>query len=339
MDVAELRHRILHEQHALPVPESLLKRGLVPDEKRQQLALDWQASDAHHHILYPTHPCYPPLLNQITDPPSMLFVIGHPELLLRPTIAIVGSRAVSHSGCETSYQLAKGLAAEGFVITSGMAAGIDGAAHQAAIDSHNSTTAVLGTGVDVVYPKRHQSLYQGIQVEGCIISEFWPGTKPFAGNFPKRNRIISGMSLGTVVIEANRKSGSLITARLAMEQGREVFAVPGNILDGYHQGCHDLIKQGAKLVDGVADIIEEIDTLSLSHLEELHRRHHIGEEIASDLPFAPLLASVGYETTPLDVVVEHSGKTIELVLEQMLELELQGWVSAVPGGYIRLKRS
>ncbi|WP_028773378.1 DNA-processing protein DprA [Shewanella waksmanii] len=339
MDVEELRHRLLHEHHALPVPESLLKRGLRLDEKRQRLALAWQESHPQHHILYPTHPCYPPLLDQISDPPTVLFVIGEPSRLLQPSIAIVGSRAVSRSGCETSYQLSKALATEGYLVTSGMAAGIDGAAHQAALDIEGATAAILGTGVDIVYPKRHNSLYNSLLASGCVVSEFWPGTKPYAGNFPKRNRIISGMSLGTVVIEANRKSGSLITARLAMEQGREVFAVPGNILDGYHQGCHDLIKQGAKLVDGVADIIEEITTLSQSHLEELHRRHHIGEEIACDLPFAPLLASVGYETTPLDVVVEHSGKTIELVLEQMLELELQGWVSAVPGGYIRLKRS
>ncbi|MGS0728683.1 DNA-processing protein DprA, partial [Shewanella sp. 0m-11] len=178
-----------------------------------------------------------------------------------------------------------------------------------------------------------------IQNDGCVLSEFWPDVKPFSGNFPKRNRIISGLTIGTLVIEASLKSGSLITARLANEQGREVFAVPGSVLSGQSEGGHQLLRDGAKLVESVADILEEVTALSQFHLEELRARHHIGGESASDLPFSSLLASVGYETTAIDDVVEHSGKTIELVLEQLLELELQGWITAVPGGYIRLKRS
>lgn len=186
-------------------------------------------------------------------------------------------------------------------------------------------------------------MYHQIQDEGCIISEYWPQVSPLAGNFPKRNRIVSGLALGTLVIEATRKSGSLITARLAMEQNREVFAVPGSIVAGYHQGCHDLIKNGAKLVEDAADIIQELTSLSQYHLEQLHLRHHIDDNETSNLPFcsqlASLLTSVGYETTSVDAVVEHSGKPIDLVLVQLLELELQGWVAVVPGGYVRLKRS
>ncbi|WP_456299953.1 DNA-processing protein DprA [Shewanella marisflavi] len=339
MDVAELRQRLEHEPDALPLPERLLKGALSPDFSLVEQALDWQDAAPHHHLLCPQDPFYPSLLLQICDPPPVLFVKGDINALMLPSIAMVGSRAASQSGLAVSYQLAQELAASGIGVTSGMAAGIDGAAHQGVLDANGVTLAVLGTGAEVIYPKRHRPIYDKIQQSGCVISEFWPQVKPYAGNFPKRNRIISGLSLGVVVVEAARKSGSLITARLALEQGREVFAVPGNILAGDHQGCHDLLRDGAKLVECVADIIEEVAALSNFHLEELHRRHHIGEELASDLPFASLLASVGYEATPLDVVVEHSGKTIELVLEQLLELELQGWVSAVPGGYIRLKRS
>ncbi|MCG9698381.1 DNA-processing protein DprA [Shewanella sp. Isolate11] len=339
MDVEELRQRVEHDHNALPLPEKLLKTSLNPDFSRVEAALSWLEREDNHHILTQNDPLYPSLLLQINDPPPVLFIKGEPSALAHPSVALVGSRAASQSGLASSYQLAKELAGCELAICSGMAAGIDGAAHQGAMDAKGATIAVLGTGIDVIYPKRHRKLYQDIQSSGCLVSEFWPDTQPFAGNFPKRNRIISGLSLGVLVVEAARKSGSLITARLALEQGREVFAVPGNILAGDHQGCHDLLRSGAKLVESAADVVEELSPLLMFHLEELHQRHHIEDELASDLPFSSLLASVGYEITPLDVVVEHSGKTIELVLEQMLELELQGWVSAVPGGYVRLKRS
>ncbi len=339
MDVEELRQRVEHEPHALPLPEKLLKGTFSPDYARVDAALNWLEHGDNHHIISQSDPLYPSLLQQINDPPSLLFLKGDPTALMRPNIAMVGSRAASQSGLTVAYQLAQELAHCRLTVNSGMAAGIDGAAHQGAIDAGGTTVAVLGTGVDVTYPKRHRKLYQDIQRVGCVISEFWPNTQAFAGNFPKRNRIISGLSLGVLVVEAARKSGSLITARLALEQGREVFSVPGNILAGDHQGCHDLLRSGAKLVESAVDVVEELEPILQFHLEELHQRHHIKEELASDLPFSSLLTSVGYEVTPLDVVVEHSGKTIELVLEQLLELELQGWVSAVPGGYVRLKRS
>lgn len=344
MDVSELRQYIEHDPSGLPMPEGLLSQQFSGKKFRSDPnlvanALAWQDSQSEHHIITLDDPLYPPLLKNIVAPPPILFVIGQLTSLLPPSIAIVGSRAASKMGIKTSYELAQQISTMGFLVTSGLAAGIDGAAHQACVDRDMPTVAVLGTGVDVIYPKRHRCLYQDIPEHGALISEFWPGTKPYAGNFPKRNRIISGLSLGTLVVEANRKSGSLITAQLAIEQGREVFAVPGSIVAGYNQGCHDLIKNGAKLVESAVDIMDEVAILSGVHLEMLSNSHHIEGSRTTNLPFDSLLASVGYEATTIDDVVEHSGKTIELVLEQLLELELQGWVTAVPGGYIRIKRS
>ena len=337
MEVDELRQRLEHEKHALPLSDNLLNslainHGLVDE------ALQWQEASVDNHLICYSDPLYPPLLRYLPDPPSVLFVKGCAEQLQVPSIAIVGSRDATPGGLQIAYQFAGSLAESGLTVTSGMAAGIDGAAHSGALASHGVTIAVLGTGVEVIYPRRHKQIYTDIQQQGCVVSEFWPSVGPFSGNFPKRNRIISGLCLGTLVVEASRKSGSLITARLAMEQGREVFAIPGSILSGQSQGCHDLLRNGAKLVETTADIIEELASICGAHLEEVQQRHHIDASEICDLPFSSLLASVGYETTALDVVVEHSGKTIDLVLEQMLELELQGWVAQVPGGYVRLKR-
>ncbi|WP_028767808.1 DNA-processing protein DprA [Shewanella fidelis] len=339
MNIAELKQRLVHEPQALPLPESLLRSCFTPNYSLVEEALAWQQSSDSHHLICPDDPIYPPLLKQLNDPPTILFLKGNINALLLPSIAVVGSRNGTIGGKKVAYELSSQLAASGMCVTSGMALGIDGVAHQAAIDSDCPSIAVLGTGVEVIYPKRHRSIYHDIQTQGCVLAEFWPETKPHAGNFPKRNRIISGLTMGTLVVEASVKSGSLITARLANEQGREVFAVPGSVLSGQSEGCHKLIREGAKLVESVTDILEEVSALSNYHLEELKACHHIGGESASDLPFSSLLASVGYETTTIDDVVEHSGKTIELVLEQLLELELQGWITAVPGGYIRLKRS
>lgn len=338
MEVDDLRQRLEHERQALPLSDHLL-HSLVIDYQKVDVALEWQQQAADHHLLCFSDPLYPPLLKQLSDPPAVLFVKGCLEALALPYLAIVGSRNASPGGLQVAYQLAAEMSSMGFGICSGMAMGIDGAAHKACVDHQGRTIAVLGTGIEIIYPRKHRQLYHDIQRQGCILSEFWPDTGPFAGNFPKRNRIISGLSLGTLVVEACRKSGSLITARLAMEQGREVFAVPGSILGGYHQGCHDLLRDGAKLVETAADIVEELASLTAFHLEELKLCHHIQQDEICNLPFSSLLASVGYETTSIDAVVEHSGKTIDLVLEQMLELELQGWVIAVPGGYVRVKRS
>lgn len=338
MDVEELRQRLEHEPDSLPLPPSL-RSGLTIDYRKVDAALAWQEASEHHHLIVPDSPEYPPLLGEITDAPTLLFVKGQAQELLRPAIAMVGSRDASYSGVQVGRMLASALASEGLAVVSGLAAGIDGACHQGALAVGGVTHAILGTGADEVYPRRHQALYHDIQARGCIVSELWPDTKAFAGNFPKRNRIIAGMALGTVVVEAARKSGSLISARLAMEAGREVFAVPGSILDERHQGCHDLLRAGAKLVTNAADIVEELGAILRCQLDMLPSRPHVELPGAQELPYAELLASVEYETTPLDRLVEHSGKPIDLVLEQMLELELQGWVAAVPGGYVRIRRN
>ena len=342
MSLSELRQALEGSFKHLPASARPAKKYQL-NPMRVDMALTWLDADPNHHILTIDDPRYPPLLKEINDPPLLLFVKGQIDTLALPSIAMVGSRDATPTGLKHSYEFAQQLAAKGIVVASGLAAGIDGAAHSGALAAVNQqglcTLGVMGTGVDIIYPKRHSKLYQDIQHHGCIVSEFWPDTKPFSGNFPKRNRIISGLSLGTVVIEASRRSGSLITARLAMEQGREVFALPGSILSHQSQGCHDLIKTGAKLVDCIEDVLEELPSIFQFHLEEVKSRHHISQEPDVDLPFSKLLASVGYEATAIDAIVEHSGATIDQVLEQLLELELQGWIAAVPGGYVKLKRS
>ncbi len=339
MSLVELRRALETSFDDLPKSARPSKKYVINSQKIDQ-ALTWLEADAHHHIITLDDPLYPPLLKEINDPPSVLFVKGNIDALSLPAVAIVGSRDATPAGLKLSYEFANQLSSKNIVVTSGLAAGIDGAAHSGAMAANTNqplnTIGVLGTGVDVIYPKRHQQLYSDIQQHGCIVSEFWPDTQPFAGNFPKRNRIISGLSLGTVVIEASRRSGSLITARLATEQGREVFALPGSVLSHQSEGCHDLIKAGAKLVDSVEDILEELPSIFQFHLEEVRSRHNINQEPEFDLPFSKLLASVGYEATAIDAIVEHSSKTVDQVLEQLLELELQGIIAAVPGGYVRL---
>ncbi|GAA5131116.1 DNA-processing protein DprA [Thalassotalea piscium] len=284
---------------------------------------------------------YPPLLKQIYDPPLVLFIKGNIENLVKNQLALVGSRSASIQGRETAEHFAQELAEYGAVITSGLALGIDAAAHRGALTANAPTVAVIATGIDKVYPSRHKVLVQKILTAGgTIVSEFLPGTPPKVGHFPKRNRIISGMSYGVLVIEAELKSGSLITARSALEQNREVFAVPGSI---YHQnalGCHWLIKQGAKLVDQIADIVEELEFLAENSLN-LSRNKEIEKEskksCVQSLCNDPLLASVGYEITPVDIVVSRSKLPTDVVLTRLTMLELRGLVSAVPGGYLKIK--
>jgi DNA processing protein len=296
-------------------------------------------------------PYYPELLKQIYDPPLVLFVQGNAALLNATQLAIVGSRFASIQGKETAYTLAKQLTENKFTITSGLALGIDAAAHRGALGSDHSTIAVVATGLDNVYPARHRELAkQIIENNGTIISEFLPGTAPKAGHFPKRNRMISGMALGVLVVEAALKSGSLITARCALEQNREVFAIPSSIENPQAKGCHWLIKQGAKLVEEAADIMVE---LALAVKPSLHLVIDKEENIAQSGQCLPdivdekgqlkslckdvLLASVGFEVTPVDKVVSRSLLPVEEVLTRLTMLELNGQVSAVPGGYIRIK--
>ena len=289
-------------------------------------------------------PKYSNLLKQIYDPPLVLFVQGNAELLQKRQLAIVGSRSSSVNGRDTASKMAERLVNESIVITSGLAIGIDAAAHKGALKGQGKTIAVVATGLDKVYPHRHRYLAEEIlKAEGAIVSEFIPGTLPKPGHFPRRNRLISGLSFGVLVVEATMKSGSLITARSAMEQNRDVFAIPSSINNPQAQGCHWLIKQGAKLVTDIADIVEELDFsqqlgLNLSSIHELvgDVEKKLAKSVNEDLFIEPLLASVGYEITPVDVVVSRSELPIEEVLTRLTILELKGLVAALPGGYIKL---
>lgn len=290
---------------------------------------------------------YPQLLKQIYDPPLVLFIQGDVSLLNSQQIAVVGSRSASAGGRDTAFSFCQQLVRHHIVITSGLALGIDAAAHRGALHGTAGTIAVVATGLDQVYPARHSALaLKIIDAGGAIVSEFVPGTPARAGHFPKRNRLISGMSLGVLVVEAELKSGSLITARCALEQNREVFAIPSSIENPQAKGCHWLIKQGAKLVEQCADIIDEFafaDQPSLhlkSNVDSNKSIEHIpnrgGREIdRKGLSNDALLASVGFEVTPVDKVVSRSELPVEEVLTRLTMLELSGLVSAVPGGYIR----
>ncbi|TYK65816.1 DNA-processing protein DprA [Colwellia echini] len=297
---------------------------------------------------------YPQLLKEIYDPPLILFAQGNHSILNADQIAVVGSRSASVSGRDAAFTLSQQLALQQFVITSGLALGIDAAAHRGAITHPNSTIAVVATGLDQVYPARHRTLAQDIiAAGGAIISEFLPGTLPKAGHFPKRNRLISGLSLGVLVVEAELKSGSLITARCALEQNREVFAIPSSIENQQAKGCHWLIKQGAKLVEQAADIIDEfafVDKASL-HFSKTNSVNGaqpfklavqgtldgVVEIEQKGLCNDELLDNVGFEITPVDKVVSRSELPVDEVLTRLTLLELSGLVSAVPGGYIRTK--
>ncbi len=296
--------------------------------------LEWLEGPGNH-LLTLDDPRYPGLLREIPDPPPLLFVHGDPGLLAWPQLAMVGSRNPSAGGTATAAEFAEHLCGAGLAITSGLALGIDAASHEGALRAGGPTLAVTGTGLDRVYPARHRELAHRIAERGALVSEFPPGTPPRAENFPRRNRIISGLSLGTLVVEAAVKSGSLITARLAAEQGREVFAIPGSIHNPLARGCHRLIRQGAKLVETAGDILEELGALAAASAERATPEDE-------PLPLAPdpehqaLLDLMGHDPVSVDELVERSGLTPEAVSSMLLILELDDRVAAAAGGrYVR----
>lgn len=275
---------------------------------------------------------YPPLLQELSVPPPLLFVRGDAQLLSMPQIAIVGSRNASPGGLDNARAFATALAASGFVVTSGMALGIDGAAHDGALKT-GKTIAVLGAGPDVIYPRRHADLYRRIIDQGgAIVSEFLPETPPLPGNFPRRNRIISGLSLGILVVEAALKSGSLITARYGLEQGREVFAIPGSIHSAFSKGPHQLLKQGATLVESAADVVEQLGGLLA----------YITPDIETDRqPLSEmrhlLLEAMGFDPVDMDVLVQRTAMPVNALTQELLLLELEGTIAAGQGTYQRLR--
>lgn len=289
---------------------------------------------------------YPDLLQEISLPPLILFAKGDIQQLSLPQIAVVGSRNASTGGLDNAYQMAQYLSQRGFVITSGLALGIDGAAHRGAV-STGKTVAVLGTGVDVIYPRRHAQLYEEIVANGgCIVSEFLPGTAPRAANFPRRNRLISGLSVGVLVVEAALKSGSLITAKSALDQGREVFAIPGSIHNPLSKGGHQLIKQGATLVETAADIVDELgsalglmDTAVVNASTDT-QEHCSSQSLGDDvLPSdtQSVLNAMGFDPVDVDALVTITQLPIPQLTQALTVLELQGVVSQSNGWFQRIK--
>lgn len=314
---------------------------------------DWSLLDADFlwaeqelaHILSLDDANYPQLLREIPDPPPVLYVYGQLSVLSLNPFAMVGSRNPSNTGVETAFAFAKHLSTMGFTIVSGLALGIDAASHEGALAANGATIAVAGTGLDRVYPAKHKEIAHKISKKGALVSEFAPGTAPTAGNFPRRNRIISGLSYGVLVVEAALKSGSLITARLAVEQAREVFAVPGSIHQPQAKGCNALIREGAKLVETAQHVLEEFQGIGSVMLDNLSQDNYGNNtepqeviDIPSDLDqdYQKVLDSVGFEPTSVDKVINRSGLTADAVCSMLLVLELRGYIiPATGGGYSR----
>ncbi|MGR9053616.1 MAG: DNA-processing protein DprA [Gammaproteobacteria bacterium] len=325
-------------EHILALPFSgLIALGLKQDVIASLQNPDWDAVEADlrwlehpgHWALTLNNPAYPEQLKEIADPPPILFVKGSAEWLSFPQIAIVGSRNPSSMGIETATAFARSLAEHGFIITSGLALGIDAAGHRGALEAGGHTIAVAGTGPDRVYPARHKDLATEIVHSGAIVSEFLPGTVAKANHFPRRNRIISGLCQGLLVVEAATQSGSLITARLALEQNREVFAIPGSIHNPLARGCNALIREGAKLVETTNDILEELDQYNQKDACASPKM----VQTTLDPEQQTLLNLIMYSPTSIDQMVKASGQTVEVVSSMLLMLELQGYIEAAAGGY------
>jgi DNA processing protein len=351
--VGPVRFRQLLQRHSSPravfqqSPRTLAAAGLIPPETAHYLAnpdwvtvgndLRWLAQPGHHILTLHDHG-YPPWLKEIHDPPPLLHVLGDPTCLSARQIAVVGSRNPTPAGLDLAHGFAAELTRHGFIVTSGLAAGIDAAAHRGALTAGGATIAVAGTGLDRVYPAHHRQLAADIQQAGAVVSEFPLGSPPLPESFPRRNRIISGLSRGILVVEAALQSGSLITARAALEQGREVFAIPGSIHNPCARGCHALIREGAKLVEDIHDILDELGPVAAgigSSVSGLLMRDG-GIVPALEETFAAVLRQIDYGPTSIDTLIERTGHASEQLCPILLELEMTGHICAAPGGtYIR----
>lgn len=288
--------------------------------------------ETNHQVITLNCPQYPPLLAATHSPPVLLFAIGNLEHLLNPQIAVVGSRSPTPQGLLNTEQFCTALVENGLTITSGLALGIDGEAHRAALQAKGHTIAVTGTGLSRVYPASHRELAHQIAETGLLISECFPDEGASAASFPKRNRIIAGLSLGTLVVEAAKKSGSLITAQMALDESREVFAIPGSIHNLLAHGCHALIRQGAKLVETCEDILEELPSMANTH--QYNQQQDNRPILNNDA--AEFLRHIDYETTSIDKIAARAQIPIESVANKLLLLELDGWIVNSAGGYIRV---
>jgi DNA processing protein len=325
-------------------PDALATLGLTtgarswlraPDEARVDADLRW-LDDSGVVLLAATDDRYPPLLLRLPDAPAVLYVRGDPVLLAEPQLAMVGSRTSTAAGRETAHSFAGAFARAGLIVTSGLALGIDAACHAGALDAGGDTIAVLGTGLDEIYPAANAALAERIAGQGAVITEFPPGTPPLKENFPHRNRIIAGLGTGTLVIEAACRSGSLITARLAGDAGREVFAIPGSIRSSLSRGCHQLIRQGAKLVECPEDVLLELK-ISLVDQIVAQPRGASGSASPLDKEYKILLDALAFEPASVDSLIERTGMSSESIASMLLILELDGHVAPHPGGrYIRM---
>ncbi|MDT8438513.1 MAG: DNA-processing protein DprA [Wenzhouxiangellaceae bacterium] len=317
------------------LPATAVDSLLEPEPERMACIEAWLAVDGHNLIAI-DDAYYPPLLRRIPDPPPVLFVNGKPETLLQPQLAIVGSRNATAVGQSIAAEFATALVRAGLSIASGLALGIDGAAHRGALEAGGATVAVIGTGPDRIYPARHRDLAHQIVDNGAVISSLIPGTGVRPGHFPARNRIISGISAGVLVVEAGLRSGSLITARMAGEQGREVFAVPGSIRNPLARGCHQLLRQGARLVERADEIVAELAPLVGELAGEIHALLGPDDDGpttgSDDAETAAVLTAMGHEPCAVDELIACTGLDAARISALLLELELDGRVTDLGGG-------
>ncbi|HJR14819.1 MAG TPA: DNA-processing protein DprA [Rhodanobacteraceae bacterium] len=326
-------------RHSAGLDQASLEWIERPDVARLELDLAWLALPGHR-LLRCNEADFPPQLETIPQPPAALFVAGDPAALLAPQVAIVGARSASAQGLANARDFARTLGRAGLTVTSGMADGIDGAAHAAALEAGGMTVAVVGTGPDLVYPRKHRELAARIEQCGAIVSEFPPGTEARPDHFPRRNRLIAGLALGTLVVEAGLQSGSLITARLAAEAGREVFALPGSIHNPLAKGCHRLIRDGARLVETAAEVIEALVPAARAQGAGLRARLETAESPTDDGPasrtqdpdYASLLAALGDAPASLDELVERTRLAPAALSSMLLLLELEGAVAPAVNG-------
>ncbi len=308
-----------------------------PDGHDRRLAatLAWRAAAPARRVMVLGDGDYPELLLHSADPPLLLYLLGDASLLNTPGLAIVGSRKPSAQGRDNARHFARSLAGQGWTIVSGLAAGVDGAAHEGALEAGGATLAVVGTGVDQVYPSSHRALARRIAEQGLIVSEFSLGTPPLAAHFPLRNRIIAGLTRGTLVVEAALRSGSLITARLAAEAGREVMAVPGSILAAQSAGCHALIRQGAALVQSPEQVAEE---LGQPRPTTVHKTAAATPEPAT-ADDDPVLQALGHDPVSLDALIDRCGWPAPALSAHLLTLEIDGRVARLPGGLYQRRQA
>lgn len=310
------------------LPAALVESITHFDWRRVDEDWRWQEKDNHHLVTW-ADPEYPVLLREIHDPPAVLYARGDLTAFNQPSIAMVGTRKPSVTGSETARYFARELSKQAMTIVSGLALGIDAQVHQGCLDAGGKTIAVMGTGIDMIYPRRHRQLADEICQNGLLLSEFPLKTSVNAGHFPRRNRIISGLSLATLIVEAAVRSGSLITARLAMEQNRDVMAIPSSIHNPQARGCHHLLQQGAKLITSLEDVLVELNIVR--HVPGLSEEQSVKWTANNE----HCVKWIGFEVTSIDQIVDRSGLDLNAVTRCLAELEIQDVIRAVPGGYMR----